>query len=96
MGSDGQLNVSASRKYTGHYTIRYMMLTDSGIAAQKGVEDFYPTTYVGMAAAYRNYLLSSGDIDVEDNEKSKDIPLYIESFGSISVDSTFLILFSLT
>ena len=84
VGSDATWTVVSERKYVGNYKIRYVMLSDSELAAEKGVEDYYETSWLGMALAYRDYLDRNGLLtrltaaDVED-----DIPLYIETFGAL-------------
>ncbi len=74
--------VTSKRKYTGSYKIQYIFLDDERLAEQNNVTDYYTADWVGMATAYREYLTKNGDItkltDVKD-----DIPLYIETFGSI-------------
>ncbi len=84
VGSDATWTVVSERKYVGNYKIRYVMLSDSELAAQKGITDYYETSWMGMALAYRDYLDKGGYLtrltaeDVED-----DIPLYIETFGAL-------------
>ena len=71
--------VISDRKYTGDYKIRCVLLSG---------ED---ASYVGMAKAYRKYL-ESNKVLTQINEKSvkEDLPLYIESFGSIETTKRFL------
>lgn len=84
VGSNDTWTVVSSRKYTGNYKIRYVLLTSDAVAAQKGVTDYYETSYVGMAKAYREYLEGVGVLTRLTNEDvSEDIPLYIETFGAI-------------
>ncbi len=84
VGSDATWTVVSERKYVGNYKIRYVMLSDSDLAAEKGVEDYYETSWLGMALAYRDYLDRNNYLsrltaeDVED-----DIPLYIETSGAL-------------
>ncbi len=90
--------VVSDRKYVGNYTIRYIMLTDDAIAEEKGMTDYYPASYFGMAKAYQSYLASPYSTGTENkapeeqtsvlhrlnsNEVESDIPLYIETFGTI-------------
>ncbi len=83
--------VVSSRKYTGNYQIRYMMLTDDDTAAQKGVTDYYTCSYVGMAKAYRDYLINNGTLTaLTADQVETDIPLYIETFGSLMTTKRFL------
>ena len=91
VGSDATWTVVSDRKYVGNYKIRYVMLSDSELAAEKGVADFYETNWMGMALAYRDYLDRNGFLtrltaeDVEDN-----IPLYIETFGTLETTQRIL------
>ncbi len=91
VGANDTWTVVSSRKYTGDYSIRYIMLTDDEVAKSKGITDYYDCSYVGMARAYREYLenkevltrLSSEDV-------GNDIPLYIEAFGTIETTQKIL------
>lgn len=96
VGSNSTWTVVSERKYVGNYTIRYVMLTDDEVAAEKGITDYYPADYVGMVYAYRDYLTSpystktQGSPDKEvileriDSSKLKSkIPLYLETFGTV-------------
>lgn len=74
--------VTSKRKYTESYRIKYIMLRDESICEENGVKDYYSADYVGMAKAYRDYLTETGTISKLENT-SDDIPLYIETFGSI-------------
>ena len=69
--------ITSDRKYTGRFTIKYVMLSDNENAK-------YESSYVGMAKAYRDHLVNNGFIskitDAKDN-----IPLYLETFGMIEV-----------
>ena len=89
VAGDAMWTVVSPRKYTGNFTIRYVMLTDpDDIAAGKGL---YETTYVGMAKAYRNYLIQNGVLTQLTAEDIKEnIPLYIETFGAIETTERFL------
>ena len=64
VGAKGTYTMVAKTQYTGSYVTRYKMLADdSVIAARKTAGDtatYYPATYVGMAAYYRNLLRESG------------------------------------
>lgn len=91
VGSDATWTVVSERKYVGNYKIRYVMLSDSELAEKNGVEDYYETSWLGMALAYRDYLDRNGYLtrltaeDVED-----DIPLYIETFGALETTERIL------
>lgn len=83
--------VVSSRKYTGSYQIRYMMLTDDDTAAAKGITDYYTCSYVGMAKAYRDYLVGNGTLTaLTADQVGEDIPLYIETFGALMTTERFL------
>ncbi len=63
-------SVTSNRKYTGNFTIKYIPVRDE------------QATTAGMAAALRNYLEAKGELTkLEDT--GADIPLYIETFGSV-------------
>ena len=84
VGSDSTWTVVSERKYVGNYKIRYVMLSDSELAEEKGVEDYYEATWLGMAFAYRDYLDRGGYLTrLTAEQLEKDIPLYIESFGAL-------------
>ena len=83
-GVGGQWTVVSSRKYTGGYRVKYIMLTPDDVAQSKGLTDTYDCTYVGMALAYRDYLVNKGILTkLTSDDVKKDIPLYIETFGTI-------------
>lgn len=75
--SDAEWTVSSSRRYTGSYKIRYVMLTGED---ENG--NGYEPTYFGMAEAYRDYLSESGVLE-KLSGSTAELPLYIESFGSM-------------
>ena len=80
--------VVSERKYTGNFRIRYTMLSDKEIVAQKGG---YEASYVGMAKAYRQYLIDNGVLTkLTEQDVKKDVPLYIETFGAIETTKRFL------
>lgn len=88
-GSGGAWTVTSSRRYMGSYKIQYYMLDDEAKVEAAGAG--YEASYLGMAQAYRDYLEGNGIITKLDaNETSKDMPLYIESFGSIQTSDKFL------
>ena len=91
VGSNSTWTVVSSRKYTGNYKIRYIMLTDPDVAAEKGITDFFDCTYVGMAKAYRTFLEDQKVLTrlTADDVKS-DIPLYIETFGAVMTTERIL------
>ena len=77
-----QFSIMAKGQYHGNYSIRYVSLADENTAIALGATSYYPTTYAGMANAYRDYLKREGVLTALDNLR-EDLPLYIESFGVI-------------
>ena len=71
--SGASFTVTSSRRFTGSYRIKYVMLSN---------DSEYAPTYVGMAEAYRDYLSDQGILEKK-TEAKETIPLYIESFGSM-------------
>ncbi len=86
VGTNSEWTVVTQRKYTGNYKVRYVMLTDETLAEENGLAEgsYYDTTWLGMAIAYRDYLVNEGVLTALSAEQtSGDIPLYIESFGAM-------------
>ncbi len=84
VGANATWTVVSSRKYVGNYKIRYIMLTDAAIAEEKQINDYYECTWMGMAEAYREYLIRTGELEALKAEDVKeDIPVYIETFGTL-------------
>ena len=76
--------VVSERKYTGSYRIKYIMLNDEAVAETAGVDTVYEASYVGMAKAYRDYLVGTGELEpISEDSVNEDIPLFIESFGAV-------------
>ncbi len=98
VGSNSTWTVVSDRKYLGNYKVRYVMLTDDDVAAEKGITEYYPADYNGMAYAYRDYLTSPYSTGTQ-NESAENqmtvldrlasdkfesqIPLYLETFGAV-------------
>lgn len=88
VGTNSEWTVVSNRKYVGNYKIHYIMLSDETLAAEKQLKegDFYKASWLGMAMAYRDYLSGKGILTpLSAEETSKDIPLYIETFGAMEV-----------
>ena len=98
VGNNSSWTVVSDRKYVGNYTIRYIMLTDDAVAAEKGITNYFPASYFGMAKAYQAYLTSPYSTGTENapaseqtsvlerlssNDVESTIPLYIETFGTM-------------
>ncbi len=85
VGSLGTYTIVSKSKYTGSYITRYTMLVDDSIGMPLyGAGGYYNTTYSGMASYYRNYLKADGTLGALEL-MSDDIPLYIETFGTMSI-----------
>ena len=88
VGGNKNFNVVSPRKYTGDFTIRYLMLTDPDVEIGGG---YYETSYVGMANAYREHLVDTGVLThLTADDIKRDIPLYIETFGTIETVEKFM------
>lgn len=71
--------VVSNRKYTGNIRIHYQMLGD----------ETYEASWLGMAEAYRDYLVKKGTIQrLTEDDVEADIPLYMEVFGSLETQQT--------
>ncbi|MBE6619908.1 MAG: hypothetical protein E7625_00895 [Ruminococcaceae bacterium] len=92
-GSKTQTVVS-DRKYTGNLKIRYVMLSDETLAEETEYDQsnsYYKADYIGMAQAYSNYLAKKNILTrLTGDDVTADIPLYIESFGSVEVVETIM------
>lgn len=90
-GGTASWTVTSERRYTGSYRIKYVLLPSESAAQSAGLKDSYEPSYVGMAKAYRDYLESTGVLTrLTENDVEENIPLYVESFGSIETDDRFL------
>ena len=74
----------ANNIFSGSFTTKYFMLTDSAVAEDKELSTFYPATYIGMAACYKKYLNDKGVIS-ELKTAATNLPLYVEALGSMDV-----------
>lgn len=93
VGTNQVWTVVSSRKYTGVYKVRYIMLASEQTLADKklNANEYYDTSYFGMACAYRDYLTEKGILTKLTAEDVKaDIPLYIETFGAMWTTERFL------
>lgn len=89
-GNSTPMTTTVDTKYTGNYTIHYTMLSDPEVAKAKGA-DYYDPSYIGMADAYRDYLIEKGAIDkLISSELDSSLPLYIHSFGALDTQDKFL------
>ena len=87
-GNRDQTTVVSKRKYTGNIRIHYQMLTDATKGAAKGGDyRYYEASWLGMAEAYRDYLISNKILQKIENV-TEDIPLYMEVFGALETQKT--------
>lgn len=76
--------VVSDRKYVGGYKVRYKMLSETTEEDAKNGVDKYDASWLGMAKAYRDYLVDNKVITpLTSDELTNDIPLYIETFGAV-------------
>ena len=82
---NNEWTVVCDKKYVGSYRIKYVLLSDYKAPEGKTYKT-YDTSWFGMAVAYRDYLMS-GETPIltplSKDELTKDIPLYIETFGAL-------------
>ena len=89
-GADSAMSAIDDTKYVGNYTIRYNTLSDPDTAKAAGYDSCDPS-YVGMADAYRRYLINTGALKaLEEKAVESTLPLYIHSFGALNGQDTFL------
>ena len=91
VGTNSEWTVVSNRKYVGNYKIHYVMLSDEEQAAATNVpaDKLYESSWLGMAKAYRDYLVKKGVL-TELAQTNADIPLYIESFGAVETIEKFM------
>ncbi len=89
VGNVTDLTLTLDSKYAGSYVTNITMLTDPDIKAAKAPLD-YEATYSGMAARYRDYLVDNGTLEKLQNVDNGNMPLYIETLGSIEVIKKYL------
>ncbi len=88
ISDNAEWTVVSDRKYTGSIQIKYVMLTDPDIATGEG---YYDPSYVGMAKAYREYLIKNGTLTkLTEADVKESLPLYIETFGATIANERFL------
>ncbi len=85
VGQSTQYTIVSESKYTGSYVTRIQMLIEDSVgAALYGAGGYYNTTYTGMANYYRQYLKNDGTLGALENV-STELPLYIETLGSMNI-----------
>lgn len=83
--------VESARKYVDSYRIKYIMLDGDTEAEAAGIDDYYETSYFGMAKAYREYLEGEGVLTrLTDADVAENIPLYLEVLGTLETTEKIL------
>lgn len=92
VGTNSPWTVVSKRKYVGNYKIKYTMLHDDDLAAENGLTGYYECSWMGMAKAYQASLVKDGQLSLlsENDIIGDNIPLYIESFGTLGTVKRFL------
>ena len=91
--ASAMVSVTSNKKYTGDYVLRFFMLNGEDKAKSAGLSDseYYTADLNGMVAVYRDYLTERGVLTrLTKEDVQKDIPLYIESFGTVDTETTVL------
>ncbi len=87
---DAKYTLVSDRKYTGDCSVRYFILNDTATATAAGFSG-YDCSYVGMAKLYRDYLQARGALTrMAASDVQSTLPLYIESFGVMDIQDSFL------
>ena len=88
------VGINSDRKYTGSFTLRYVMLTDDKVAQERKASEpdykYYNASWLGMAEAYRDHLTNTGKLSnqLTEADVQADLPLYIEAFGALETKET--------
>ena len=88
------IGIKSDRKYTGSFTLHYIMLSDDKVAEERKLENknykYYSASWLGMAESYRDYLVENGQLSdqLTENDVKEDLPLYIEVFGALKTQET--------
>ncbi len=90
-----EMTIVSDKKYMGFYELRYVMLFDeideTTLATANPAVPYYHASYVGMADVYRDYLVQKQYISMmTDADVEEQLPLYIESFGSVETTKKIL------
>ena len=90
-GGSAAMSGNVETKYLGNYTVRYLLLTDPVAAEKSNIKDYYYPSYVGMAVAYRDYLISTGGLEkIKVSAEDTSMPLYVNTFGYTTAYEKFL------
>lgn len=85
VGSAVSYTIVSKSEYTGSYVTRIAMLSDDVVGEKAyGKDNYYASSYVGMATYYRDRLITEGVLTPME-QVSEDLPLYIEALGSMEI-----------
>lgn len=87
--SSNVISVNGGQLFVGKISVKYAMLTPTALAAEKGLDTKYDTSYIGMANYYRDYLVANGSLD-KITEVSDYTRIFLEVFGSVQVEEKVL------
>ncbi len=90
VGGGQSFTLALESKFTGSFVTNITMLTDPAIKSTMGLSAAYEATYSGMAARYRDFLVSEGTLTSLENVIDGSMPLYIEALGSIEIIKKYL------
>ena len=88
--SDSTVSIWSDFKYTGKYTQKYVMLTDQSLNPEDQPDYGYRSDYVGMAAAYRDYLFGKDVEGLSEAELKERIPFYVETYATVKTIESVL------
>ena len=83
------ISVNGGQRYVGTVSVKYAMLIPSSLAAEKGLNTKYDTSYIGMANYYRDYLIANGSLS-KITEVSDYTRIFLEVFGSVQIEEKVL------
>ncbi len=89
-----EITIYSDVKYTGSYATKIYMLSDpaKSVLEESQGGTFFRADYVGMANAYRHYLVEEAKVlsKLDGSATQSRLPLYIESFGFLKTTEKFL------
>ncbi len=94
VAAGSMVTVVSERKYSGNLMIKYFLLSDEKLSQKDDFskqDSYYEASYMGMVKAMRKYLYDNNILNRLDTDKvQEDIPLFIESFGSVKTEKRIL------
>lgn len=81
------ITVNGVSRYNGKLDVKYAMLTPSSLSNTASPTAKYDTSYIGMAAYYRDYLQANGTLSkLEASDLDEYTRIFLEVFGSLQVE----------